>query len=569
MDAAWKVYVGDRRFDDNQISNCFLKMKYETVGRFTFDFRAIDGDESYMVPGNTLRIFWGDLHKMDGVIQRADWDSKQFCYHVYGADIRGFLLDRVNTEPATVSSYTSDVTSQVMFTGCDFPTNIWTGAGESIGKYTFHYKVGIQNTVRVLGATQTRWNTVIERGTVYDHVNGCLYDATKNWEPNALRGATLRFVSGACKNNVYNICGNSSTKVCIRMATENCSQFATEEGSSTGYESHETQIIDGYRYRQILEDTGFESCRVSDYFDSVGVTPSWSSALGGWEFVPSGVLATENPDATSMLMHASTSSDIDDIYMQSYDNNPLQKIGSRWYWGDYGNTWAGIWQAYIEMDSGDITLTSDTHEGNCALLCTSTMVKGTYDLPGARQIMIEAATPPRIKTGDRWYVQGWMKYDGTPWTDRLGTHYTGVCKFQISMHSSVGGLENILTATTSEVDTWVEFSTTMLIKNYFDIEEYYDYWHRFTVSPQKGVSVDNVTLWCLDWLEETGGGTVQGTVPVCSRIGDIYEIVFASMERIEPATLAPATLEKDNHIIRYDRVNNLTDHVTSMTVRGT
>src|SRR5574343_2130 len=132
MDARWKVYVQDRRFDDNQISNMYLKLKWETVGRFSFDFRPIDGDESYMVPNNTLRIFWGDLHKLDGVIQRVDWDAQQFCYHIYGADIRGLLLERGNATPATFHSYTSDMQTNVMFDGCDFPTNIWTGSGENI-----------------------------------------------------------------------------------------------------------------------------------------------------------------------------------------------------------------------------------------------------------------------------------------------------------------------------------------------------------------------------------------------------------------------------------------------------
>jgi hypothetical protein len=66
----------------------------------------------------------------------------------------------------------------------------------------------------------------------------------------------------------------------------------------------------------------------------------------------------------------------------------------------------------------------------------------------------------------------------------------------------------------------------------------------------------------------TGGGTLMGTVPGCSRLGDIYEIVFASMERIEPASVAPATLEKDNHIIKYNQTDDLSKRTTVMTVRG-
>ena len=231
MDARWKVYVQDRRFDDNQISNMYLKLKWETVGRFSFDFRPMDGDESYMVPNTTLRIFWGDLHKLDGVIQRVDWDSTQWCYHIYGADIRGLLLDRVNATPATVHSYTSDIQTNVMFQGCDFPTNVWTGSGDTIGKYTFKYRVGIQNTIRITGATQ-RWEMVLDRGTVYEHLDGCIYDATKDWSPNVYAGATLRLVSGACKNGVYNINGNTKNRVCIRLPGEPATLYT----SGGGYE---------------------------------------------------------------------------------------------------------------------------------------------------------------------------------------------------------------------------------------------------------------------------------------------------------------------------------------------
>ncbi len=40
------------------------------------------------------------------------------------------------------------------------------------------------------------------------------------------------------------------------------------------------------------------------------------------------------------------------------------------------------------------------------------------------------------------------------------------------------------------------------------------------------------------------------------------------MERIEPASLAPATLEKDNHIINYNQTDELPDHPTVVTVMG-
>jgi len=95
-----------------------------------------------------------------------------------------------------------------------------------------------------------------------------------------------------------------------------------------------------------------------------------------------------------------------------------------------------------------------------------------------------------------------------------------------------------------------------------------------------GCHIDGVTVWeplssVAGWATSgfaTRGSSedpgVAGKIPGCSRIGDIYEIVFASMERIEPASILPATLEKDNHIIRYNRVNDLSDHTTSMTIRG-
>lgn len=462
MDAAWKVYVQDRRFDDNQISNCFLKMKYETVGRFTFDFRAIDGDESYMVVGNTLRIFWGDLHKMDGVIQRVDWDDDNWCYKVYGADIRGFLLDRVNTEPATVSSYTSDVTSQVMFTGCDFPTNVWAGAGENIGKYTFHYKIGIQNTVRVLGATQTRWSQCVERGTVYEHQNGCLYDATKNWATNQYAGATLRFVSGACKNNVYNINGNTSNRVCIRLPGESASEY----GTSDRYVQNGTL----WNYN-VLDDSGFDA--------AIGAT-------GGW----------------------------------------IANIGSGW--------WPHTQVGTVEVVSGGI-------DGNALHVWGKGYAEDYLDWFRAYQI---------------------PNYHG-PATISFRYKYSAVTNAtdQPLKQINYGEARSMSLGTTNpSYPDWDTFSTatTWMSNEWFFVglalegDNEYDLW------------VDNIRLDV-----GTNDGQLLGTVPGCSRLGDIYEIVFASMGRIDPSPIIPATLEKDNHIIRYNRVNSLSDHVTSMTIRGT
>lgn len=456
MDAAWKVYVGDRRFDDDQISNCFLKMKYETVGRFTFDFRPMDGDESYMQNGRTLRIFWGDLHKMDGVIQRVDWDDDNWCYKVYGADIRGFLLDRVNTEPATVSSYTSDVQSQVMFTGCDFPTNIWTGAGESIGKYTFHYKIGIQNTVRTLGATQTRWEHYTERGTVYDHVNGCLYDATKNWEPNALRGATLRFVSGACKNNVYNINGNTSNRVCIRLPGE------------SPLELTDSITIDGVTYGGALRNAHFET-----------------GELSPWTFSDTSLIS-----ATVLIS--------EDSYDGSYSCNL--------------RIYPGKWTMNPEADIDQVT--------------------ATRLMPGSGFITFRMKTDWPTKARTLLTFQNVRFWDFGPYPDWT----------YVSVAFSNG----------------IEWGTSTL---YLGMSPDVRYDHTYT---EHNTWIDDLQIY-----HSSVSASPEGTIPGCSRIGDIYEIVYASMERIDPSPIIPATLEKDNHIIRYNRVNSLSDHTTSMTIRGT
>lgn len=214
MDARWKVYVQDRRFDDNQISNVYLKLKWETVGRFSFDFRPMDGDESYMVANNTLRIFWGDLHKLDGVIQRVDWDSTQWCYHIYGADIRGLLLERVNATPATVHSYTSDIQTYVMFQGCDFPTNVWTGSGDAIGKYTFKYHIGIQNPVRVTNPTGgVNVETDSDRGIVTEYGSDYIEDREKTWDVDRWKNGACRIVNGRYKNSTFRVLTSTATRL--------------------------------------------------------------------------------------------------------------------------------------------------------------------------------------------------------------------------------------------------------------------------------------------------------------------------------------------------------------------
>lgn len=215
MDARWKVYVQDRRFDDNQISNMYLKLKWETVGRFSFDFRPMDGDESYMVANNTLRIFWGDLHKLDGVIQRVDWDSTQWCYHIYGADIRGLLLERVNTEERTVHSYPSDVVTTLMYEGCDFPTNVWTGSGENIGRYTFNYRLNIQNTIRTFTGIPGDLKVYpdIDRGTITAFGNEYIEDATKAWGVDRWRDGSCRIINGEYKDSFFKVLSNTANRL--------------------------------------------------------------------------------------------------------------------------------------------------------------------------------------------------------------------------------------------------------------------------------------------------------------------------------------------------------------------
>lgn len=499
MDAAWKVYVGDRRFDDNQISNCFIKLKYETVGRFTFDFRPIDGDESYMVVNNTLRIFWGDLHKLDGVIQRVDWDETQYCYHVFGADIRGFLLDRVNTEPSTVSSYTSDITTTLMYEGCDFPSNVWTGAGDKIGTYTFHYKLGIQNTIRITSATQNIWHNVIERGTVYEHQNGCLYDATKSWATNQYAGATLRFVSGACKNNIYNVNGNTANRVCIRLPGEPASMYGG------GYDP--TIVYEGETLGQIIRDPGIEE-------GSGGST--YPGDLDAWVFLS----YTKFPDE-----YAAT--ETDDSYRGS--------IAYSVYIADPNDGYNGAGGPYRRWETP-----GGSAYGGWVVVKFFARVDGTWE-PGNSIGTTIYLTCDEKKTGLPGVSKSWQLNTygaSTTWTEYTLAKYVSPANNTYGRDSK-WDLKFVVFTTPGNI-------TSETITVYFDDVRIYAQYH------------DPVAF----------GGGAAGTVPGCSRLGDIYEIVTASMERIEPASLAPATLEKDNHIIRYNNSDDLSDHTTVVTVMG-
>lgn len=462
MDAAWKVYVGDRRFDDNQISNLFLKLKYETVGRFTFDFRPIDGDESYMQNGRTLRIFWGDLHKLDGVIQRVDWDSNLQCYHVYGADIRGFLLDRVNTEPSTVSSYTSDVQTSLMYEGCDFPSNIWTGAGDKIGTYTFHYKLGIQNTIRITGATRNIWHNIVERGTVYEHRNGCLYDATKNWEVNKYAGATLRFVSGACKNNVYNVNGNTANRVCIRLPGEPATMYGTGTASYVQ--------VGTLWYFNYAQNGSFENGSYDPWF----VTPT--SCSGDVSVSGGAVHISKPPGHGEVFLNITRPSTITGPWTLTAKYKHQRSNGYQYT------------RFYIDFGGKRISYGNDFFKWNAS------------------------NTNP-----------AWPGFDVATLTGENDVGTSPLCRFSFSDFMGVAG----------QLDTWLD-----------DI------------------------VWTGSVGTTVNPNTGAGKIPVCSRIGDIYEIVTASMTTVAPPSTAPATLEKDNHIIQYNQTDELPDHPTVITVMG-
>ena len=530
MDAAWKVYVGDRRFDDNQISNLFLKLKYETVGRFTFDFRPIGGDESYMAVNNTLRIFWGDLHKLDGVIQRVDWDDSQYCYHVFGADIRGFLLDRVNTEPSTVSSYTSDIQTQVQYTGCDFPSNIWTGAGDKIGTYTFHYKLGIQNTIRITSATRNIWTNIVERGTVYEHQNGCLYDATKAWEVNKYAGATLRFVSGACKNNVYNVNGNTANRVCIRLPGEPASMY----GGGTGDVRCET--IDGVPMYRVNDTKLF------------GDTDIGTTGYGGWYVYTdyNGKKGCEGETAPWSM---------------------IQNVG----WG-------------TAIIPGDYVCRSETS----ATVPVGMAGKSLHLYADPKYTAVDLGAYINILNFPTWTdtatrygrVRFWYKVSNTKTAFNFDNYFytaydggLGMCR--CSWSTVWEGRQDIATTDWVYYDQPIKLTQSTAVSPHFRMSLHvsrYNYNGGLTHGNPCDFYIYNPEVYVDKSLfpnAESGGATIpEGTVPGCSRLGDIYEIVTATMARIEPASLAPATLVKDNHIIKYNQTEELSDRTTVVTVMG-
>jgi hypothetical protein len=505
--------VQDRRFDDNQISNMYLKLKWETVGRFSFDFRPMDGDESYMVVNNTLRIFWGDLHKLDGVIQRVDWDATQWCYHIYGADIRGLLLERVNTEPATVHSYTSDVQTQVMFNGCDFPTNVWTGSGDAIGKYTFKYRVGLQNTVRIMGATR-RWESVTERGTVYEHQNGCLYDATKNWVPQEYAGATLRFVSGACKNNVYNINGNSSNKVCIRLPGEPATAYAT--GANV---PPPTIIIEGATCGLAVSDWSFEN----GYPDTIPLNDTSGLGTGFMGTYPvedgSWYRLGWYPDMTNMYATAEWLPS--EIY-----GDIMAHCQSGWFTEYYGH---------------DISYS--------ALLFGHRQTWGTpWDFPSNGTISTSVNIRGAGTDVKGLTVEVWL-YD--------------------SSGNSLKFLQDVTFATEWTVFNAVEECPNLSIfSDVVRVDVFLDYLAMGMGNVDASVDLDDIIIYIQGCPGVIPWGVANGTIPGCSSIGDIYEIVTHKMVEVQPPSVAPATLQQDNHIIQYNTVNDQSDHTTSMTVRG-
>lgn len=607
MDARWKVYVQDRRFDDNQISNMYLKLKWETVGRFSFDFRPMDGDESYMVANNTLRIFWGDLHKLDGVIQRVDWDSTQWCYHIYGADIRGLLLERVNATPATVHSYTSDIQTNVMFTGCNFPTNIWTGAGENIGKYTFKYHIGIQNTIRITSPT-IRWDYVVERGTVYDHVNGCLYDATKNWVPQEYAGATLRFVSGACKNNVYNINGNTANKVCIRLPGEPASLYQMGDATTVSLKwatcfptafcacltGTTSVVVIGSDRGVYLSDDGGTSwaTQCSTLPDGVAfskIVNCGNDIICGitgnavYRSADAGVTWSNVYTATSVLYPAGVGTNITLYDIAAYES-VVQVTGRYIVYGggivaessDLGASWSLKWEKYYV----DIRTQFNFSVSPTQILASfparmltwngSQYVEGVtidpryseaycwsddqlYVAAGGNTVLnIFAVSQSATSVVSNIAPSGTLMGAG-PFLNANGTILLGI--------SGNGTYADYTLKTSTTFTDWTGVTTTPAT-----VAALYsgDVWGSTVIIHQKAYLFDTGPIWI---NQSTGGAS--GKIPGCSRIGDIYEIVLWKLTQLQPPSIAPATLQQDNHIIQYNNVNDQSDHTTVMTVRGT
>lgn len=461
MDARWKVYVQDRRFDDNQISNMYLKLKWETVGRFSFDFRPMDGDESYMVANNTLRIFWGDLHKLDGVIQRVDWDSTQWCYHIYGADIRGLLLERVNATPATVHSYTSDIQTSVMFEGCDFPTNVWTGSGDAIGKYTFKYRVGIQNTIRTVGGGNITASVDSDRGIITAFGSDYLEDSNKSWEVNRWSGGACRIINGRYKNSSFGVISNTPTRV-----------------NRTGAWTVFTDVFD---VTTIPDPTplDYDSGTLTGVIESP-YYPTFTYGLtdtspSGHQICPSGY----DGQVKKVLWFL----------------DPVANYPSAMTWVDYIVTMPGTYK-YL---SGNFGLSiSDIQDG-----CFMVFVNGTKIL---HLTETEFGVPP-------------------------------------------GGV-----------------GRCAIVNNYF------------------GKSITNPTIHILRRCDQSYYGYFElllcdvvlhnepalGVLPEL-QLGTVFEVTGKgfNVTTAELPTAPVATLERDNHIIQYNTTDDQSDHVTSMTVRGT
>lgn len=483
MDARWKVYIQDRRFDDNEISKTYIKFKYGSVGRFKFDLRLLDTEEAtYFATGNTLRIFWGDIHKLDGVIQRSDWDDDNYCYHIYGADLRGLLLDRIPQQQATVNSYTSDIVTSVMFDGCDFPTNIWTGLGQSIGRYTFNYNINILNTIRITqNLPMYIWEagTIIERGTVYEHVNGCLYDATKSWATNEFAGMVLRFVSGDCKNNVYNINGNTTNRVCIRLPGES--------GVETGTVCDRYVTVGATTYYNTLDNSGFED----------GTDP--------W---------TLNRELTSGTA---------EIITGGYDS-------------DY-----------------------------CLHLDTGAKFEGLWHVSSATQI-----TTIPIGGGERVEIRYKMYRSG-----RVGNKERGI--FRVGVYDTGGGGPIVINTPAFGSGTLADYNPSypdwdVATAFFSGSPTAASGWYFYILT--SGYSDGRMEAWVdnvsLSVSTATNPCALWGSIPGCSRVGDIYEIVTTqkTLTYRVPPDLVNATLEKNNHIIRFNTVDDLSKYITSMTVRG-
>lgn len=222
MDIKWKVQVLDKMFDDTYVRNLYLKMKYNTLGRFSFDMRDFGTVEveSYFAVGNTIRIFWGDILKMEGVIQKLVKSTTSWGWSIYGCDLNGLLLDRTPNMPYELGCDSLTIANSVMYAGCDFPTSMWgVGDGEEQGTYVLRYKVGLNTAykqIRNLPHDLT-WQTSTggEGGIVSSVTSTSIVDDTKNWIVDQWKGAHCRMVTGAMKNNVYEVLSNTANSLNI------------------------------------------------------------------------------------------------------------------------------------------------------------------------------------------------------------------------------------------------------------------------------------------------------------------------------------------------------------------